>query len=111
MKAVQRNGPVALKWFTEQSHGFRTMDLYVFCIGPDNILDAHPDPDLLGTDATKLVDPLGHHFGQEMIQQAREGVISDVTYLWPRLNEAKPTTKHTMYTRVSDQICAVGYYD
>jgi hypothetical protein len=29
-------------------NGSRTMDLYVFCIGPDNKIDAHPNPSLMG---------------------------------------------------------------
>ena len=109
--AVKQNEGQALSWFTNQSHGFRTEDLYVFCIGPDNIMDAHPDPKIKGVDATKLVDSKGFHFGEEMIKSAKDGRLSDITYMWPRLDGAKPYVKHTMFTRVADQICAVGYYE
>ncbi len=109
--AVKQNESQALGWFSDQSHGFRTQDLYVFCIGPQNIMDAHPDPKIKGVDASMLVDTNGFHFGAEMIKSAKEGKISDITYLWPRLEGTKPYIKHTMFTRVADQICAVGYYE
>ncbi len=110
--AVQKDEPQALRWFTEQSHGFRTEDLYVYCIGPDHIMAAHPDPKINGTDVTQtLIDVSGYHFADEMLKQAKEGVVSNITYLWPRLDGYKPSVKHTMYTKVRDQICAVGYYE
>ena len=46
-----------------------------------------------------------------MLKEAKEDQISNITYLWPRLEAAQPSVKHTMYTRVKDQICAVGYYE
>ena len=110
--AVEKDELAALRWFTEQSHGFRTEDLYVFCIGPDHVMDAHPDPKINHTDVTQsLIDKSGHHFGEEMLENAKAGVISDITYLWPRLESSTPSLKHTMYTKVKDQICAVGYYE
>ena len=109
--AVKKNESQALGWFTAQSHGFRTQDLYVFCIGPDHIMDAHPDPKIRGTDAEKLVDDTGFAFGDAMIKAAQEGAMNDITYMWPRLGETKPYVKHTLFTRVADQVCAVGYYE
>ena len=110
--AVQKDEPKALTWFTQQSHGFRTEDLYVFCIGPNHVMDAHPDPKINHTDVTQsLIDKNGYHFGEEMLRNAKDGEISNITYLWPRLESYKPSVKHTMYTKVKDQICAVGYYE
>ena len=110
--AVQKDEASALTWFTEQSHGFRTEDLYVYCIGPDHIMAAHPDPKINHTDVTQtLIDKNGFHFADEMMKEAKEGVVSNITYLWPRLEGYQPSVKHTMYTRVKDQICAVGYYE
>ncbi len=112
VKAVDRNEADALKWFTDMSHGFRTEDLYVFCIGPNHVMDAHPDPTINHTDVLQsLVDKNGFHFGEVMWKDAKEGQISDITYLWPRLDMSDPEVKHTMYTKVKDQICAVGYYE
>ena len=110
--AVQKDETKALTWFTEMSHGFRTEDLYVFCIGPDHVMDAHPDPKINHTDILQsLIDKNDFHFGEVMWKEAKEGEISDITYLWPRLETSRPSIKHTMYTKVRDQICAVGYYE
>ncbi len=110
--AVQKDETSALIWFTEQSHGFRTEDLYVYCIGPDHMMDAHPDPKINHTDVTQtLIDESGFHFAEMMLKEAKEGQVSNITYLWPRLEAMKPSVKHTMYTKVKDQICAVGYYE
>ena len=110
--AVKADERQALTWFTEQSHGFRTEDLYVYCIGPDHMMAAHPDPKINHTDVTQtLIDKNGFRFGDVMLKEAKEGTISDITYLWPRLDGYKPSVKHTMYTKVNDQICAVGYYE
>lgn len=110
--AVQKDKPQALLWFTEQSHGFRTEDLYVYCIGPNHMMDAHPDPKINHTDVLQtLIDTKGFHFAEVMLREGKEGVISNITYLWPRLDTATPSVKHTMYTKVKDQICAVGYYE
>lgn len=110
--AVETDEVSALQWFTEQSHGFRTEDLYVFCIGPDHVMDAHPDPKINHTDVTRsLIDSTGFHFGEVMLRDAKAGTISNITYMWPRLDQMRPSVKHTMYTKVKDQICAVGYYE
>ena len=44
------------------------------------------------------------------MQKATEGKVDEVTYWWPRPDSDEPLEKHTFYTRVSDQICGVGYY-
>ena len=61
----------------------------------------------------QLKDTLGKKgspFGKEMMQKATEGTISEMTYWWPRPGSDKPLEKHTFFTKVGDQICAVGYY-
>jgi hypothetical protein len=45
-----------------------------------------------------------------MMQTAIEGKISEVTYWWPRPGFDKPREKRSFYTKVGDQLCAVGYY-
>ena len=75
-------------------------------------MDAHPDPKINHTDVTQtLIDKSGFHFADVMLKEAKEGQISNITYLWPRLEASQPSVKHTMYTKVKDQICAVGYYE
>jgi len=44
-----------------------------------------------------------------MYKNAQEGKISEVTYMWPR-PEALSVQKVSYYTKVGDQICAVGHY-
>lgn len=108
---VQRDEPKALDEFAHGIRGFRTMDLYVFCIGPDGRMDAHPDPALMGQDARALADPTGKHFAAEMLDSAKEGQITEVRYLFPRPDSKIPVPKTSFVTRVKDQVCGVGYYD
>ena len=44
------------------------------------------------------------------MQNATEGTIKETTYWWPRPGADEPFEKATFYTKVGDQICAVGYY-
>jgi hypothetical protein len=44
------------------------------------------------------------------MRTASEGKMREVTYPWPRPGSVKPLEKHTLYTKVGDQICGVGYY-
>jgi signal transduction histidine kinase len=108
---VQKDEPKALDEFIHGRNGFRTMDLYVFCMGNDGHLDAHPDPKLMGQDARSLEDQSGKHFGAEMLDVAKEGQVSEVKYLFPKPGSAVPSPKTSFVTRVRDQVCGVGYYD
>jgi hypothetical protein len=45
------------------------------------------------------------------MQTATEGKVKEVTYWWPRPGSMKPLKKHTFYTKVTDQICGVGYWE
>jgi hypothetical protein len=40
-----------------------------------------------------------------------EGTIKETSYWWPRPGSDQPFEKRVFYTKVSDQICAVGYYE
>jgi signal transduction histidine kinase len=109
--AVRANKAEALREFSGGANGFRTLDLYVFCIGPDGRMSAHPDPTLLGQDARQLRDPTGHAFAAEMLDVAREGAIAEVHYLYPRPGSTVPEPKISFVTRTMDQVCGVGYYE
>ena len=107
--AVKENKAKALDMFNKGEGGFRDRDLYVFCANvSDGVLTAHP------TNRGKpLQDIEGKHgapFGQEIMQDAAEGTIKETTYWWPRPDSDKPVEKTSFYTKVSDQICGVGYY-
>ncbi len=112
--AVQNDEASALTWFTEQSHGFRTQDLYVYCIGPDHIMARTPTPrSTTPTSPQTLIDKTGYHFAEVMLKpRPRRGRSPTSPIMWPRLDALRaPSIKHTMYTKVKDQICAVGYYE
>ena len=100
----------ALDMFNKGEGGFKDRDLYVFCANAsDGIVTAHP----YGNKGKQLRDILGkkgYPLGQEMMQEATEGTIREVTYWWPRPGTDKPLEKTAFYTKAGDQICGVGYY-
>ena len=110
VQAVKADKQRALAAFSLGTDGFRQGDLYVFCIGPDGKVDAHPNPELIGVDARGLSDKNGKHFAVEMLNVAQPGTFAEVTYSWPRLLGAEPIPKTSFVTKVDDQVCGVGYY-
>ena len=99
----------ALEMFNSGDGGFRDRDLYVFCANAsDGTETAHPTHK--GRKLTDMKDVNGLAFGDEIYQTATEGKISEVAYMWPRPDSDTPVQKVTFFTKVGDQICAVGYY-
>ncbi|MBV8705260.1 MAG: cache domain-containing protein, partial [Acetobacteraceae bacterium] len=74
-------------------------------------VSAHPDPALMGRNARALREPNDESFAAEMLHAAREGVITQVRYLYPQPGSNAPVPKTTYVTRVQDQVCGVGYYE
>jgi hypothetical protein len=107
--AVKEDKAKALDMFNKGGGGFKDRDLYVACANAsDGVVTAHPT-----TKGERLQDikgKKGYPLGQEMMQNAIEGTIKEVTYWWPRPGSDKPLEKTTFYTKVGDQICSVGYY-
>jgi signal transduction histidine kinase len=108
--AVKANEPKALADFRSGAAGFRDQDLYVFCARLDGTVDAHVDPKQIGRNIKDLYDVDGVAFGQEMMAIAREGEIKAVSYMWPEPASHTPKNKLTFFTRVTNQMCGVGYY-
>ena len=106
--AVKKDKAKALEMFRKGEGGFKDRDLYVFCGGPDGNFTAHPK--LTGKSLKNLKDKAGKPLGQEIYAVAQEGKISEVSYMWPRPGSTKPVQKVTYVTKVSDEVCAVGYY-
>lgn len=107
--AVQKNKESALAMFNKGEGGFKDRDLYVFCANAsDGILTAHPY--LKGENLKEIKGKKGFPLGKEIMQNATEGEIKEVTYWWPRPDSETPLEKHTFYTRVGDQNCGVGFY-
>ncbi len=106
--AVKANKADALAKFTKGEGGFKDRDLYPFCGGPDGNFTAHPK--LVGKSLKELKDKAGKALGEEMYAVAKEGTISEVSYMWPRPGSTDPVPKVSFVTKVDDQVCAVGYY-
>ena len=107
--AMKKDKAKALAMFNKGEGGFRDRDLYVFCANAsDGILTAHPY--LKGENLTDIVGKKGYPLGKEIMQNATEGKIKEVSYWWPRPGSEKPLEKHSFYTKVEGQNCGVGYY-
>jgi signal transduction histidine kinase len=98
----------ALEMFTKGEGGFKDRDLYPFCGGPDGNFTAHPK--LVGKSLKDLKDKADKALGAEMYKVAKEGKISEVSYMWPRTAGTDPVQKVSFVTKAGDQVCAVGYY-
>jgi len=108
IKANKANKADALAKFTKGEGGFKDRDLYPFCGGPDGNFTAHPK--LVGKSLKDLKDKAGKALGQEIYATAKEGTISEVSYMWPRPDSTEPVQKISYVTKADDQVCAVGYY-
>jgi len=107
--AVKEDKAKALDMFNKGEGGFKDRDLYVYCANAsDGIFTAHPTHK--GEQLKDVVGKKGYPLGKEIMEKATEGKVSEVTYWWPRPGSDKPLEKHTFFTKVGDQICAVGYY-
>ena len=105
---VKVDKAVALGKFNKGEGGFKDRDLYPFCGGPDGNFTAHPT--LQGKSLKDLKDKAGKALGEEIYKTAKEGQISDVSYMWTRPGSEQQVQKVSYVTKVGDQICAVGYY-
>lgn len=106
--AVKADKTAALEKFTKGEGGFKDRDLYPFCGGPDGNFTAHPK--LVGQSMKALKDKAGKPIGEEFYKVAVEGKLNEVSYQWPRPGTENPVEKVTFVTKVSDQVCVVGYY-
>jgi signal transduction histidine kinase len=106
--AVKADKAGALAMFTKGEGGFKDRDLYPYCGGPDGNFTAHPT--LVGKSLKELKDKAGKPLGEEVYAAAKDGAISEVSYMWPRPAQTDPVAKVVYVTKVADQVCAVGYY-
>ena len=90
--AVKEDKAKALDAFNKGEGGFKDRDLYVFCANAfDGILTAHPF--LKGEQLQDIKGKKGFPLGQEIMQNAAEGTIKEITYWWPRPGTDKPLEK------------------
>lgn len=106
--SMKKDKAKTLEEINKGEAGFKDRDLYPFCGGPDGKFTAHPK--LVGQSLKDLKDKAGKPLGEEIYKVAKEGKISEVTYMWPRPGEEKPMEKVAYVTKIGDEVCAVGYY-
>ena len=97
--------------------GFLDRDLYVFCFNSGDgklVATGSTSPasrKLIGQDARTLKDATGKMFGQELYDAAKEGQITEVSYMFPKPGaDTTPVAKISLVTMVGDLGCGVGYY-
>ena len=102
--ALKHDKAKALGDFNSGNGGFKDRDLYVLCANAsDGIITASPS-----SNGMNLND---FPPGQNVMKTATEDEVRETIYWWPRPGSIKPLKKHTFYTKVSDQICGVGYWE
>ena len=111
---INYNKVYALNIFTERTGGFNFKDLYPFCADDSGILTGHPFN--VGFDLLDFIDSDGKNVGEEFLKVAKVGKINKVTFkitypLDTIKKKDKEYIKTALVTKVSDQICAVGYHN
>jgi signal transduction histidine kinase len=108
--AVKADKTKALAMFNTGEGGFKDRDLYVFCFNSgDGILTAGAAA-LIGKDVRTFKDASGDAFGQRVYDTAKEGTITEVSYMFPRPGSTEPAQKSSYVSNIGDQTCGVGYY-
>ena len=114
--AVKADKPQALDMIAKGEGGFLDRDLYPFCFNnTDGKVHPFPNPNakaLFGQDERTIKDAAGKAYGQELFEAAQkpEGQISEVSYVFSKPGDSKPSPKVSFVSRAGDLGCAVGYY-
>jgi len=115
--AVKADKANTLGTINKGEGGFLDRDLYVFCfnIGDGKVVatgSTNPAArKVIGLDARTLKDATGKVFGQDLYDAAKEGQITEVSYMFPKPGaDTTPVAKISLVTRVGDLGCGVGYY-
>jgi signal transduction histidine kinase len=115
--AVKADKAKTLDTINKGEGGFLDRDLYVFCfnIGDGKaVANGSTNPaarKTIGVDVRTLKDATGKVFGQDLYDAAKEGQITEVSYMFPKPGaDMTPVAKISLVTRVGDLGCGVGYY-
>ena len=108
--AVRADKAKALETFNAGAGGYRDRDLYPFCANvSDGMFTAHPS--LRGKPVRDLRDSSGRNFGEDIMRAGgAEGTVNEVAYQFPRPGGGEAAPKVTYVTKITDQVCGVGYY-
>ena len=103
----------ALDLFTTGNGGTIVNDLYIFCFAPDYTITAHPKAIGLNIYENGPKDLDGNNVAERMANEAKQGVTSEVQYKLRKYNteSEEEFMKTTLYTKIQDQVCGVGYYN
>jgi signal transduction histidine kinase len=112
--AVKADKTKALDMFNKGEDGFyvKDRDLFPFCFTKaDGKIVATQTKQAIGKDLRAFKDKSGKAFGQEIYNDAKDGQISEVTYVFGKPGaEETPVPKVSFVTGIGDLGCAVGYY-
>jgi signal transduction histidine kinase len=112
--AVKADKTKALDTFNKGEGGFyvKDRDLFPFCFTKaDGKIVATQTKQAMGKDLRTFKDKSGKAFGQEIYNGAKDGQISEVTYVFGKPGaEETPVPKVSYVTGIGDLGCAVGYY-
>jgi signal transduction histidine kinase len=110
--AVKADKTKAIDMFVKGEGGFLVGDLYPFCFETsDGKILATQAKQVIGTDVRNLKDGTGKPFGMDLYAAAKEGKITEVSYMFPKPGTDKtPVPKVSFVTAVGDLGCGVGYY-
>jgi hypothetical protein len=115
--AVKADKAMTFDTINKGEGGFLDRDLYVFCfnIGDGKaVASGSTNPaakKTISVDVRTLKDATGKVFGQGLYDGAKEGQITEVSYMFPKPGtDTTPVAKISLVTKVGDLGCGVGYY-
>jgi signal transduction histidine kinase len=115
--AVKADKAKALDTINKGEGGFLDRDLYVFCFnsGDGNIVatgTSNPaGRKVIGQNVKTLKDATGKLYGPDLYAAAKEGQITEVSYMFPKPGtDTTPVAKVSFVTKAGDLGCGVGYY-
>jgi Single Cache domain 2 len=115
--AVKADKAKALDMINKGEGGFLDRDLYPFCFNMSDgklvaIGSSNPvAKQNTGRDVRTNKDATGKAFGEDIYAAAKEGQITEVSYMFPKPGtDPTPAPKVSFVTRVGNLGCGVGYY-
>jgi signal transduction histidine kinase len=115
--AMKADKVTTLDTINKGGAGYLDRDLYVFCfnIGDAKVVatgSSNPAArKVMGQDSRTLEDATGKVYGADLYAAAKEGQITEVSYMFPKPGaDSTPVAKVSFVTKVGDLGCGVGYY-
>jgi Single Cache domain 2 len=115
--AIKADKSKTIEMINKGEGGFVDRDLYPFCFNVGDgkaVANGSTNPaakKTIGVDVRTLKDSTGKVFGQDLYDAAKEGQITEVSYMFPKPGaDMTPVAKVSLVTRVGDLGCGVGYY-